>query len=152
MISTQRRLRFCICLVVCMLIFIWGNSLLPAEISQNFSDWVKTVLLWILPGDGNSHQEGSGLLRKIAHFTEFTALGLLLCWLLGMLKKSIHLPMFWGFAVACIDETIQIFVPGRGPGLRDVLIDGCGVLTGVILLRIGYYVRKRKQPNHLEDM
>lgn len=144
MIRTDKRLRLCVSLLVCVLIFIWGNSLLPGEVSGALSDWVKDILTSLLPGDGLESPQGGGLLRKAAHFTEFTALGLLLCWLFGMLKKKGWVPILWGVAAACLDETIQIFVPGRGPGLRDVLIDSCGVLTGVILLRIGYDYFKKK--------
>jgi VanZ family protein len=48
--------------------------------------------------------------------------------------------------VACIDETIQMFVPGRGPGLLDVGIDSCGVLMGMLLLNTAYFL-KRKHKN-----
>ena len=79
-----------------------------------------------------------GVIRKLAHFTEFTALGLCLTWLFGMLQKGRLPAALWGVAAACVDESIQLFVPDRGPGLRDVGIDTCGVLTGMILLSVGY--------------
>ena len=142
MIRTDKRLRICGCLLALLLIFIWGNSLLPGEISQAFSDWVKDILF---PGrDGNGLRQGSGLLRKIAHFTEFTALGLLLGWLFGMLKKGKLHPILFGMAAACVDETIQFFIPGRSPGLKDVAIDSAGVLTGLVLLLIGHTLIKKK--------
>ena len=144
MIRTDKRLRLCVCLLVCVLTFIWGNSLLPADISRAFSDWVKKMLLNIMPSESPQTAQGSGFLRKIAHFMEFSALGLLLCWLFGMLKKRIYLPVLLGVAAACIDETIQFFVPGRGPELRDVWIDSCGVLAGVILLAVGHHYFKKK--------
>ena len=40
------------------------------------------------------------------------------------------------FLAACIDETIQIFVPLRGPGIKDVLIDTGGALTGIAILTL----------------
>lgn len=92
---------------------------------------------------------GGGLLRKIAHFTEFASLGLLLGWLFGMLRKKKVTPFLCGALAACIDETIQIFVPGRGPGIRDVCIDVGGVVTGMILLYVGHTCFKKKQS--LED-
>ena len=39
-----------------------------------------------------------------------------------------------GVAAASIDETIQLFVPGRGPHIRDVGIDSFGVLMGIAIL------------------
>ena len=140
----DRHIRLCSCLIMLNLCFIWGNSLMPAEISQAFSDWAKALLSGLVSGDG-AGAEGSGLLRKIAHFTEFTALGLLLRWLYALQGKNGWHALFWGVLAACIDETIQLFVPGRGPGLLDVGIDSCGVLMGMLLLQIGYVLRKRNQ-------
>ena len=145
MIRTDKRLRICSCLVCMVLIFIWGNSMLPGEISQAFSDWVKEMLTKLLPGrEKDVVRQSGGLLRKIAHFTEFAALGALLGWLFGMLKKRKWNPILWGMAAACVDETIQGFVPGRSPGLKDVAIDTAGVVTGFVLLLIGYTVIKKK--------
>lgn len=140
---SRGRLALSIALTVGILLFIWGNSLLPAEISQAFSDWVKRLLTGGAAG-GNSGG-GSGLLRKIAHFTEFAALGMSLGWLFGMLKKGKIYPFLLGFAAACLDETIQIFVPERGPGIFDVALDTAGVAVGIGLLYIGYKIIKREK-------
>ena len=137
MIRSDRRLRLCRVLLVCTLAFIWGNSLLPGEISGAFSDWVKS-LLEALFAQGTPKPSSGGLLRKLAHFTEFTALGALLCWRAGMLEKSKAAAFGCGALAACLDETIQIFVPDRGPGIRDVCIDSAGVLTGMALILLGH--------------
>ena len=151
MIRTKRRIRLCAVLLVLNLVFIWGNSLLPADASRAFSDWVGKLLSLFFsggPGDG----EGSGLLRKIAHFAEFTALGMCLGWLFGMLKKKPVWPFLLGTGVACVDESIQLLVPDRGPGLKDVLLDSCGVAAGIVLLLIGHYLFiKRSTRKLLED-
>ena len=149
---TDKRLRLCITLLICNLIFIWGNSLLPGEVSGAFSDWVKSILAQVLPvkpDDGG----GTGLLRKLAHFSEFTALGMCLAWLHGMLQKGKIQPFLWGVAAAAVDETIQRFVPDRGPSVKDVCIDSAGVLTGIVLLWLGYsFIKKRSAKLYLEDM
>ena len=148
---TDKRLRLCTALLICNLVFIWGNSLLPGEISGAFSDWVKSLLAQLLPM-GPDNGSGGGLLRKVAHFTEFTALGMLLAWLHGMLQKGKLQPFLWGILAASVDETIQCFVPDRGPGIKDVCIDSAGVLTGIILLWTGYhFVKKRSLKLSLED-
>ena len=144
MIRTENRLRTAKCLLVLNLCFIWGNSLLPGEISGTFSDWVKELLAAFLPL-GPEGGMGGGLLRKLAHFTEFALLGACLGWLHGMVNKKAAYALAWGAAAACVDETIQRFVPGRGPSLRDVGIDTAGVLTGLILLHLGHhFVKTRK--------
>ena len=148
---TDKRMRLCTTLLVCNLIFIWGNSLLPGELSGAFSDWVKSILAQLLPM-GPDDGSGGGLLRKVAHFTEFTALGMLLAWLHSMLQKGKLQPFLWGILAASVDETIQCFVPDRGPGIKDVCIDSAGVLTGIILLWTGYhFVKKRSMILSLED-
>lgn len=143
MIRTDKRLRLCRAMIAALLTFIWGNSLLPGEVSGAFSDWVKLLLDSLIPGDMGGGS-GSGLLRKLAHFTEFAALGMCLAWLHGMLGKGKIRPFCWGVLAAAADETIQCFVPDRGPGIKDVCIDTAGVLTGIILLWLGYdYFKKR---------
>ena len=143
MIRTERRIRLCIALIAVNLVFIWGNSLMTAEISQAFSDWVKGLLLGNVHGDTGG--TGSGLLRKVAHFAEFGALGFLLTWLCGMLKKRPAWAVLWGVMAACVDETIQIFVPERGPGLKDVALDSAGVCAGMILCLIGYNLKQSRK-------
>lgn len=143
MIRSDKRIRLCAALLAMNLVFIWGNSLLPGEVSGAFSDWVKEVLAMLLPGM-EAGRQGTGLLRKIAHFTEFCTLGMCLGWLAGMLARPQCWALAGGVLAACIDETIQVFVPDRGPSLFDVGIDSCGVLTGIALLQIGYSIVKQK--------
>lgn len=151
MIRTKKRMRLCVTLLVCILVFIWGNSMMPANISETFSDSVREILIDFLYG--NDEQEGDGgLIRKLAHFTEFGALGMCLGWLFGMLEKGKLRPFLLGAAAAFLDETIQIFVPGRFSALTDVLIDSSGVAAGIILLYIGHtYLKKRSAKHSLED-
>jgi VanZ family protein len=97
------------------------------------------------------------ILRKLAHFTEFACLG----FLLGadtllfvkngsdIIKHKIYLPAFGGLLAAQVDETIQLFVPGRSSQVKDVWIDFSGVVIGVIAVFVIYAVmrkiRKEKQ-------
>lgn len=151
MIRTERRMRLCTVLLVCNLAFIWGNSMLPGEVSGAFSNWVKDTLESLLPVGGTS-PSGAGLLRKAAHFTEFTLLGMVLSWLFGMLQRKKTWPLLCGVAAACVDETIQRFVPDRGPSIRDVGIDSCGVLTGIFLLHLGYaYICRRRSAKYSSE-
>ena len=148
---TDKRLRLCTALILCNLVFIWGNSLLPGEASGAFSDWAKSILTRLVPGDPDA-ASGSGLLRKTAHFVEFATLGMCLAWLHGMLRKGRVRPFLWGVLTAAVDETIQRFVPDRGPSVRDVCLDSVGVLAGIILLWLGHNYLKKRHTNILEDM
>lgn len=143
------RLRLCVLLLILNLGFIWGNSLLPGSVSGAFSDWVKGIVQAIFPNfDSGSSGGGGFLLRKLAHFTEFCCLGLCLSWLFRMLFTVpicwYSLPLLSGFLAACADETIQRFIPGRGPSLRDVGIDTLGVTLGILVMTLIYTISKRK--------
>lgn len=138
MIRTNTRMRICICLLICILIFIWGNSLMPGNISDSISNWFKELLLKFLPAGPEEDGGDTHFLRKLAHFTEFSALGATLGWLFGMLRKGKVPPFLLGVLAASVDEIIQRFVPDRGPSIWDVALDSCGVLTGMILLHLGH--------------
>lgn len=72
--------------------------------------------------------------RKVAHFTEYAVLGVLLfttCSLWGAgAGRSFLLSFPAGVAYAATDEIHQSFVSGRAGRFTDVLIDGGGVLFG----------------------
>ena len=156
MIRTEGRMRLCLTLILLILVFIWGNSMLPGEISQKISDTVEALLRsvcseglqtwlddWFLNDIPNP--SGGGWLRKAAHFTEFAGLGMCLAWLFGMLKRPVCRSAVWGFLAACIDEGIQMFTPDRGPSLADVWIDTSGAVTGMMLLILGQYLWKKNK-------
>ena len=140
---TSTRMRLCTALLICMLVFIWGNSLMPGPVSQAISNFVQKVLFKteITPGEIPA---GSTLVRKLAHFTEFTALGVLLFWRFAMLAKPGKYAFFTGAAVACIDECIQAFTPDRACRLYDMALDSLGVLTGIALLHFGHTFLKKR--------
>ena len=110
---------------------------MPGELSGAISGWLRDLLASILPGNSQDPDAGHGLLRKLAHFTEFACLGALFTWLYSMLHKPVWLALISGFLVASADETIQRFVPGRGPSVWDVMIDTSGVLLGFVLVLVG---------------
>ncbi|OCZ49459.1 VanZ family protein [Dehalobacter sp. TeCB1] len=92
------------------------------------------------------------LLRKAAHFMEYTVIGSVMCIMLNVAFKralpaaavSVIISPLFGF----IDEYHQRFAPERTPRLLDIYIDTAGVLTGVILITVFFlvlnYIRKLK--------
>lgn len=133
------RTGLCLALIVLNLAFIWGNSLLPGAVSGALSDWLGGLLG--MGGEGG--HEGMGLLRKLAHFSEFACLGLLLARLASLKgERGFHMitpAMLGGLLAACIDESIQLITPERGPSLVDVWIDTSGVVIGIAMLFGVYY-------------
>ncbi len=146
----KKRIYLCGVLIVLNILFIWGNSMLTKEASAAISQFVGRILSFFFSGlDTPAEGTGHGILRKIAHVTEFCSLGLLLSWGVRMLRKQrwehFVYPMAIGVAVAAIDETIQIFSPGRGPHIRDVAIDTLGVVAGLLLFTLIHFIRNRKK-------
>ncbi len=120
-------------LILLNLALIWGNSLLPGVSSEAVSGGVLAFLGRFLPV--LLTETGHTLLRKAAHFSEFALLGLLFCGRHRLTKGETppHL-MGFGLAVACIDETIQIFTPDRASSLIDVWIDASGFALGFVVI------------------
>ena len=147
MTATKKRKTICLLLTMANLAFIWGNSLMNGADSGALSGG---ILAWI-NSDMGLGEEGEEILhlliRKGAHFTEFACLGMLLAWHFGMADvKGAALgayPLLGGLLAACTDETIQIFVDGRGSSLMDVWVDTFGVLTGITVLLLGHHLRKK---------
>ena len=143
---TQKKIRFWAIMIICNIAFIWGNSLLPGSVSGAISKFVSYVVYEVILGQPGGGGSGHGLLRKVAHFTEFACLGAFLTRFLFLLKKPRVLALAGAFLIACCDETIQRFVPDRGPSFKDVLIDTSGATLGMIALLVGYaYVKSRKK-------
>ena len=146
-----------IVLTVLALLFIWGQSLMPADLSGQESEWVRRLLEPLLSFFQKGffrlglELEPSMLVRKLAHFCEYMLLGFLAGILLEQPEGKTHFLLAEGFclAAACIDECIQRFVPGRGPGIKDVLIDFSGATVGVclsmIVICLVWLIRNRKE-------
>ena len=120
--------------------FIWWNSSKNGEESSGISQGVLYEIMQIFARIGISTDITEHIIRKLAHFTEFTALGILLSidtvLFLKNMKQYVWIPLFIGLLVALIDETIQLFPIGRSSSVKDVWIDFSGVLFGTILLLV----------------
>ena len=147
----ERKKTVCAVLLVLNILFVWGNSLLPGSASAAFSGWVKDILRAVFSITSSNPSAGHGLLRKLAHFTEFACLGALLTSIFVLWHKPVGWALLCGFLVACVDETIQRFVPDRGPSFVDVLIDTAGVCVGVGAFLVGYAIYKKQINNFLEE-
>lgn len=151
MIRTKTRMRICTALLVLNVLIIWGSSSLPGSVSGAISGWVRDLIANLFGGGAENSDAGHGLLRKVGHFVEFSCLGVGFSWLFSMLKKPVALTLLCGFSVACVDETIQRFIPDRGPSFKDVLLDTAGVAFGLVLILVGCAIYKRKQNKLLEE-
>lgn len=129
-------------LILLNLTFIWGNSALSGLESEAVSGGILDFIGRFFPV--LLSETGHAFLRKAAHFSEFALLGLLYCGRHALVKNQVplHLAGF-GLAVACIDETIQIFTPGRASSLIDVWIDTTGFVLGLIVIFIAHTIKTK---------
>lgn len=89
------------------------------------------------------------VIRKLAHFSEYTVLGIGLCGLMRVLVKR-----YWGITaivlgavLASLDEFHQLFIPGRSAMVSDVVIDICGVVVGSIIFTLIILLQEKKRWN-----
>lgn len=142
--QTAARQKILTGLIVLTLCFIWGNSLMPGTISGAISDWVGAVLSRLFGGAVDT-TAGHGVLRKLAHGTEYLVLGVELTLLLRLWQhRPWSLLALCGMSTALFDETIQLFVAGRSGQIRDVWIDLGGFCAGVLLAILVEKLRTRK--------
>ena len=128
-------------------VFIWmalifSLSAQPADESNGLSLKVTKIIIRVVYRfvDADSGELAIGLegmnhiIRKLAHFTAYLILGLLI---MNAFRRS-GVPVFKAFILSLIfcvlfaisDEVHQLFVPGRGARVVDVLIDTAGVVVG----------------------
>ena len=154
--KTAPRMRFCVICLLLILAFIWGNSLLPRTNSDILSNSVSISLQKLFPFLFSGNGNGDGWLRKAAHFSEFALLSGCLCWLFAMLRdrfsRQIPPVLLCGILAACIDETIQRYIPGRNGNLTDVCIDTAGVIAGILIFTIGYFITNNMNQRNLEEL
>lgn len=133
-------------LCILMLIFIFGNSILPPDLSGKISSAVGEILASFL-GTGNATQTVGGMsVRKVGHLVEFSALGVAVSLLLYEMVKGAYIRCstvtLAGLLVPVVDETLQLF-SGRGSALTDVWIDVCGYAFGVGVACIALFFAKQ---------
>lgn len=127
---------------VLWIIIIFSFSIQPAYISSTSSG--KILVKLNLIEEEQIHSVGDWnvlrlqiIIRKIAHFMEYFILGVLMFLSFSgkrlLLLNNLIYPWLLCTAVGAADETIQCFIPGRGPGIGDVVLDSASSLTGILV-------------------
>jgi VanZ family protein len=128
--------------------------------TENTSRVIIPVLHWLLP---HTSFETLSLIhhviRKCGHFTEYFILSLLLLRAIragsrdfGLRLALIVILVVAGYAA--LDEFHQLFVPGRGAAVSDVLLDTTGGAAAqllVALLVLWRGVRRRQRESDAEQ-
>ena len=87
------------------------------------------------------------IIRKLAHFSIYTVVGLLMMSLMNTYKlkqsKRIWISLIVGVLYASSDEIHQYFVPGRSCEFGDVCIDLCGAMRGILSVYVVYLINRK---------
>lgn len=139
----------CVVLIALTVGFVFHNSAKPTAESQQASEVVAETIENIAQktdtGETKVSSTSVQYIRKAAHAVEFFALGLeLSAFSLLVGRRKYNFQKFWNvlsvsLAVAVADESIQIF-SGRGPAVRDVLIDLGGAAIGIVLTLLVHWI------------
>ena len=154
--SILRNKKFTV-IVIAIMAFIFFQSALPADLSSQESGRVVDLIIRLFQGIWPiDRQTMVFIVRKGAHFTEYTILGGFLVpavteWMavdktpVPDSVRSIRI-ISWlvGTLYAVTDEVHQYFVPGRSCELRDIGIDSCGVLAGVLVVSLLMRSKERR--------
>ena len=147
-------------LTIAIMITIFILSAEDAERSSKTSSTLTKTAVKLIDKDyakrppAKQHEiwsTASFIVRKLAHFSIYTALGFCASMTAGkrnlLSLKSLFVVIF-GFAYAFSDELHQTFSEGRSCEFRDMMIDTCGSFIGMVMSIIfmcltAYLIRRR---------
>ncbi len=139
------RMRYFLTHVLPVLAWMGLIFFFSSQSGEQISAWAAAILKPFVPSSAFPGGASKFVLQKSAHFFEYAVLSMLL---LRALKPILAARMAYFGAVAVSvlyavsDEWHQSFVPGRGPSLRDVGIDTCGALAGVLVVFFLTYINR----------
>lgn len=133
-------------LVISLMVLIFYLSHQPASESNGLSKATTEIIVKIIdkvaPNMGINKRSFNHILRKNAHFFSYLLLGVLVT--KGLRQFGITGYKAMGLAIlicvlfAISDEIHQLYVPGRGGQIKDVIIDSAGAFVGIL----GYTIKK----------
>lgn len=105
-------------------------------------DILYKIYAFVFEADRESYNEFVNIwftpTRKLAHFSEFAVLGILMYLNLSdrIKNKLVLYSVLYTGLYAVSDEIHQYFVPGRYCAIKDMLIDTSGALFGIVLIHL----------------
>ena len=137
MVMSKKLQIFFAILTLFTIVFIWGNSIIPAKVSRAISAAITEFFGGQVTVDTEDVIDDEFILRKLAHFSEFLLLGAELTLLYSLHEKSLKNKLRFLFCAAMffplMDETIQLF-NDRTSMVKDIWIDIAGFTVGCTLM------------------
>ncbi len=140
-INLLNKLIFILLILWMIIIFYFSHQPVneSSQLSEGISKPIVEKLESIIKTD-IVEEKFDYLIRKIAHFTEYMILGILMY--IASSKNNIprNKKVLWCILLCALyaitDEVHQAFVPGRAPRVFDVLIDTAGSITGILITKL----------------
>jgi len=124
-----------------VMIFLLSNQ--PATQSSNLSNSFAAYSLPYIErifDTDLTQREWNRMLRKLAHFSLFFFLALIIVTICKLIhfswRRASIITLFICMGYAIVDESHQLFVVGRGASMRDVAIDSAGAIIGIVVVFI----------------
>lgn len=142
----------------CMLMIFLFSAQHASE-SQRLSDGFLSSLIGAFLERFLPHLSEKGMsvdIRKYAHMAEYFCLGVSTFLFVSEMTrwqgrgKAVLLSSAWCLLYACTDELHQVFVPGRAGRVSDVLIDGVGFGSSILLLLLIRLIFEKKREQEKE--
>ncbi len=137
-------------IIIMLFMFSGQNADESSALSGRVTAFV--IKLFRLDKTGLPLERAEHYVRKLAHFTIYSVLGIGLCGTTQCLlaRMRFFAASLAGILIAALDEFHQLFVPGRGGTPQDVLLDYCGMAAGyfVCLLMIHIVVKIGEKRNN----
>lgn len=146
--SSKRFRVILLILIAAATAFVFIHSSMPADVSGEESEGVLKFIKNLFKFFGIDVALTDHIVRKAAHFIEFSVLGALLMSCAYSYNKTRPLKycsqiLFFGLAIPVADEAIQLNVEGRSGQITDVLLDFSGVIFGALVMFIVFAVYRR---------
>ncbi len=129
--------------LVCMVTIFWLSSIPSETIMRGAAPLLKQAPKLVSPPIGKTQVQISWL--KVGHFVGYAALGAALLYGFGSAARQPGLrALAIATAYAISDELHQAFVPGRGAGWEDVVLDVSAAGVAILILLIARQVIKKR--------
>ena len=119
-------------LVIIWMTFIFIMSNFDANESSNQSNYIVNIMSNIF--NITNSDMLTFIIRKLAHFTEYLILGILVYNFIKNYDKKNYISIIICMIYAISDEVHQIYVPGRSFQIRDIIIDTLGAIIGILII------------------
>ena len=129
--------------MVLWMIFIFIMSSMNETISSNQSGFFVSLIANLF--NIKNIEILTTIVRKMAHFTEYFILGILVINSLDISNKRYLYSFIIGFIYAISDEIHQLFITGRSGKIFDVLIDSLGIIMSIFIYKAYKNLTKLKK-------